>query len=77
MLPRPEKLLTRKELAFEAGVSPWYVTRAKGCGFVMPGRRATLTEFREWLRENPGFCARRRENAPRLRMPPFASPSAL
>lgn len=68
-----DKLLTRKELAAAASCSPWYVTMAKHAGFVMPGRRATLAEFREWLRENPGFVAKQQSASFRLRLPPAAS----
>lgn len=50
-----EKPLTRKELAAAFGCSTWFVSIAKRHGFAMPGRRATLGEFRSWLAAHPLF----------------------
>ncbi len=71
--PSSDRLLSRKELADAAGCSPWYVTRAKHAGFVMPGRRATLAEFRQWLRDHADFVAKHWPASPRLPLPPAAS----
>lgn len=50
-----EELLFPEELAAALRRSRTYVFAMKRAGFEMPGGSATLTEAREWLRENPGF----------------------
>jgi hypothetical protein len=52
-MSQTDKLLTPKELAFELKRPPSYVYAMVRRGFAMPGWRATLTEARGWLLENP------------------------
>jgi len=43
------------ELARALHCSRNYIWAMKRDGFVMPGRRATVAEARQWLRERPDF----------------------
>lgn len=54
-----EPLLSAKELADAHGRHVNWVYEQKSLGFVMPGGRATLTEFRAWLAKNEGQRRRR------------------
>lgn len=40
--------LSIKELAAALGVSRWTIMRAKRRGFKMPGKVATVAEYRAW-----------------------------
>lgn len=42
-------------LARKLGASRTYLWSMKRAGFQMPGRRATVEEARQWLRETPAF----------------------
>jgi DNA-binding FadR family transcriptional regulator len=49
------QLLSQKELAAALGVSRETIRRAQKRGFAMPGRRATVEEYRAWHR-NAAKC---------------------
>jgi hypothetical protein len=53
MITKFEKLLSIKELAEALGKHRNYVGAMKARGFEMPGGTATVTEAREWLKNNP------------------------
>ena len=57
------KLLNKKQLAAELGVSRDYVTAMCRNGFRMPGGRATVAEALGWRKTAPDFQVRQR--APR------------
>lgn len=48
-----EKLLSIKELAAELGRSRKYIWAMTKRGFIMPGRRATVSHALAWLARNP------------------------
>lgn len=48
-----EKLLSMKELADALGRSRKYIWAMTQKGFIMPGRRATLSYALAWLARNP------------------------
>lgn len=51
--PQPEPLFTPKELAALLKRSRTYIFAMKRRGFRMVNNRATLTEARNWLANNP------------------------
>lgn len=58
MLLQSEPLCSVKDLARLLGRGKTYVWAMVRCGFIMSGKRATLTEARQWLREHPEFTER-------------------
>lgn len=54
-----DRTLPIKELADAVGRCRWYIWAACKAGFRMPQRRARPSDWYEWERANPDFCASR------------------
>ena len=58
-------LLNMSALAKALGVSSQWIRAMRRCGFPMPGRRATVADALQWLKENPDFEVRKTLIAPK------------